>query len=75
MNKLKYIIFCGFVGLTILSNNSMEAKTAGERLDNGIKKTKDAYDNAKNKVRDTYKDTKEKARDAYNEALENSKSK
>lgn len=82
MNKLKYIVFCGFAGLFILSSNFVSASTPGEKLDDGIEKTKDAYENAKDKVKDTYDSAKDKtndyydsAKEKYNESLEKAKTK
>lgn len=71
MNKLKNIIlYCSFVGITILSYNSLQAGTPGETLDKGIEKSKEAYEQAKDKVKDTYEDAKIKAKDLYDKSKE-----
>ncbi|MBA3815648.1 MAG: hypothetical protein H0X29_03845 [Parachlamydiaceae bacterium] len=72
MNKLKNIVLSlSFVVLAFVASNSLEAKSAGQNLDKGIEKTKDACEDAKESAKDHY----DNAVDKVTDGLEKSKSK
>ena len=65
--NLKKIIYTSFMVFSCLTTGSLFAKTAGEKLDHAIDKTKENLDNAKDTVKDKTKEaakaTKDKAKE------------